>query len=297
MKSRVSPYALAACLVVGGGVAWLQCGKSAVCGNGKVEGDEQCDKGPDNGVDGSGCSSSCMYANIAVASIQVSYSKLLDEVPGFGGVSCNDLGIGAAHVVLAGPMGSDEVWMGCMQSKMYTNVQPGTYQATITLLDASMNPLTNPVMTAMADVEKGPVTNLAVNFHMSDFVKQDYTGNLDFDPNWGAAGKRCADAGVTKEAVTIVDSKGAAVTMPAMTSDGLAIDGSFGSCFTASQTTQFERLGPMTWGHYTITIQGKGPMGVQFCKAFPVFVAPNDSLTNELVVDAYDPSSDAGACP
>ena len=42
----------------------------------------------------------CQFANIAVASIQVSYSKLLNEVPGFNGAACNDLGIGGAHVVL-----------------------------------------------------------------------------------------------------------------------------------------------------------------------------------------------------
>jgi hypothetical protein len=238
-----------------------------------------------------------MYANIPVATIEVSYSKLLNEVPGFDGATCVDLGIGGAHVVLTGPQPVDEVWMGCMQSKQYPNVTPGTYQATITLLDANMAPLTNPVTTVMTDVQKGPVTTLGVNFKQSDFVKQDYTGNLDFDPNWGAAGKSCTDAGVTKEAVLLADAKGKPVTMPAMTSDGLTIDGTFGGCFTKTTTTLFERIGPVTWGHYTLTLQGKGPMGVMFCKAFQVFVGPGDSLTYEEVVDAYDPSGDGGACP
>src|SRR5437588_12015553 len=105
MKKHAYPYALMALVVMGGGVAWMECGKSAVCGNLKVESGEQCDKGADNGVDGSGCTSQCQFANIAVASIQVSYTKLLNEVPMFDGVSCNDLGIGGAHVVLAGPQG------------------------------------------------------------------------------------------------------------------------------------------------------------------------------------------------
>src|SRR5438067_10237630 len=156
MKSRFFPYAVIA-MVVGGGVAWMECGKSSTCGNRKVGGDEQCDKGAMNGVDGSGCSADCKFANIAVATIEVSYSKLLNEVPGFNGVACNDLGIGGAHVVVTGPQPTDEVWTGCTQSKQYSNVTPGTYAATITLLDANMQPLTKAVTTAMTDVQKGPV--------------------------------------------------------------------------------------------------------------------------------------------
>ena len=209
-----------------------------------------------NGVDGSGCSSQCKFANIAVASIQVSYSKLLNESPGFNGASCNDLGIGGAHVVLTGPQPVDEVWAGCMQSKQYANVTPGTYQATITLLDADMQPLTNAVMTAMADVQKGPVTNLNINFKFADFVKS-YVGQLDFDPQWGMMDKRCNDVGPSiMESVTLKDSKGAVVTTPAATDDGLKLDGTFGACFTASSTAP-QRVKPLTWGHYTLILQAK----------------------------------------
>ena len=186
----------------------------------------------------------------------MSYSKLLNEVPGFDGVACNDLGIGGAHVVLTGPQPADEVWTGCMQSKQYANVTPGTYQATITLLDASMQPLTNAVMTMMTDVQKGPVTNLAINFKQSDFVKQDYVGQLDMDVQWGMADKRCNDVGVTMESVILKDKSGAVVTMPAMTDDGLKLDGTFGACFTASSTAP-QRVKPLTWGHYFVTLQGK----------------------------------------
>ena len=298
MKSRAFPYAFCALVVCGGGAAWLQCGNGSTCGNMKVEDGEQCDKGTQNGVDGSGCSSSCQFANIAVASIQVSYSKLLNEVPGFDGVSCQDLGIGGAHVVLAGPQPADEMWAGCMQSKQYANVTPGTYQATITLLDASMQPLTNAVMTAMTDVAKGPVTNLNINFKQADFVKQDYTGQLDLDVQWGTADKRCNDASVTMEAITLKDHAGALVTSPSMTQDMLKLDGTFGACFTGSISAP-QRVIPLTWGHYTVTLQGKTAAGPQFCQAFEVFVPPGaDPATNSLVVGAYDPNADGGmACP
>ena len=297
MRSRAFSFAFVALVVCGGGVAWMECGKSAVCGNGKVESGEQCDKGAQNGVDGSGCSSSCMYANIPVATIEVSYSKLLNEVPGFDGATCVDLGIGGAHVVLTGPQPVDEVWMGCMQSQQYPNVTPGTYQATITLLDANMQPLTNPVMTLMTDVQKGPVTSLGINFRYTDFIVS-YTGQLDFDPQWGAMDKRCNDIGPSiMESVTLKDSKGALVTMPAATDDGLKLDGTFGSCFTGSSTAP-QRVKPLTWGHYTLVLQAKVTGAVAFCQSYDVFVPPGTApQTYELVVNPYDPSADAGACP
>lgn len=298
MTKHAYPFALMALVVLGGGVAWLHCGGSAVCGDMKVEGDEQCDKGTDNGVDGSGCSSQCKFANIEVASIQVSYSKLLAEVPGFDGVACNELGIGGAHVVLVGPQPVDEQWMGCMQSKMYANVAPGTYLAKITLVDATGAALTNEVVTAMTDVKKGPITNLSINFKQADFVKQDYVGQLDWNPSWGMADKKCTDVGLTMEQVTLKNASGAPVTTPTMTSDGLKVNGPFGGCFSKDATTLFQRIGPLPWGHYTLGLVGKAMGSVSFCKSFEVFVAPGPSpMTYELIVDAYDPNGDAGVCP
>ncbi len=297
MKLRAFPYAVVALVVCGGGVAWVECGKSSDCGNMKVEGDEQCDKGTMNGVDGSGCGADCKFANIAVASIQVSYSKLLNEVPGFNGVACNDLGIGGAHVVLTGPQPTDEVWMGCMQSKQYSNVTPGTYQASITLLDANMQPLTNTVTTAMTDVQKGPVTNLNINFKYSDFVTS-YTGQLDFDPQWGATDKRCNDIGASiMESVILKNAQGVVITTPAMTDDGLKLDGTYGACLTASSTSP-QRVKPLTWGHYTLILQAKVMGMVGFCQSFDLFVPPGTTpQTYELVVGAFDPNADGGTCP
>ena len=184
-----------------------------------------------------------------------------------------------------------------MQSKQYPNVPPGTYQATITLLDMNMQPLTNPVTTAMTDVQKGPVTNLNINFRDSDFVAS-YVGQLDFDPQWGAMDKRCNDIGASiMESVTLKDSKGALVTTPATTEDGLKLDGTFGSCFTGSSTAP-QRVKPLTWGHYTLILQAKVMGAVAFCQSFDMFVPPGDApQTYELVVNPYDPSADAGACP
>ncbi len=228
--------------------------------------------------------------------------KLVNEVPGFDGVSCGDLGVGGAHVVLSGPQPVDEVWAGCMQSKQYSNVTPGTYQATITLLDASMQPLTNAVTTAMTDVEKGAPTLMNINFMMKDFVKQDYMGQLDIDAQWGAMGTRCNETTpvTMSESVILKDANHMPVTTPSMTDDGLKLDGTFGACLEAS-TTAPQRVTPLQWGHYFVTLQGKASAAaaVSFCQTFEVFVPPGvDPATNELVVGAYDPTADGGAtCP
>jgi len=297
MKPRALPLAVAIMLVLGGGVAWMEC-SSSTCGDGIAQSGEQCDKGTQNGMAGSGCSSSCTFANIEVATINVGYTLLKNEVPGFAGVSCADMQIGGAHVVLSGPQPVDEMWVGCGENKQYSNVMQGTYQATITLLDANMMPLSNAVSSPMTDVMNGPVTSLTVNFHQADFVKQDYVGELDWDPQWGKLNNRCGDAGVTMEAVILKDANGALVTSPAATDDGLALNGTFGPCYSASAAKP-QRIAPLPWGHYTLSLEGETSAGLAFCEAFQLFVAPgSDSAINEILVDTFDPTNDAGVtCP
>jgi hypothetical protein len=82
-----------------------------------------------------------------------------------------------------------------------------------------------------------------------------------------------------------------------MTSDGLSINGGFGTCFSKDTNTLFQRIGPLPWGHYFLTLVGKTATGVGFCKTFELFVAPGVSpMTYELVVDPFDPSGDGGSC-
>ena len=110
---------------------------------------------------------------------------------------------------------------------------------------------------------------------------------------------RCNDLTppVTMESVILKDPKGALVTVPAATDDGLKLDGSYGSCFTGSSTAP-QRVKPLPWGHYTLVLQGKQMGMVAFCQSFEVFVPPGTApQTYELVVNPYDPSGDAGACP
>jgi hypothetical protein len=301
---RLYAYALGATLLAVAALAVVQCSDSAVCGNGSKEGSEQCDNGALNGTPGNSCSAQCKLVSIPRATVNVSYSRLKDESPGFTGSSPMDLGIDHAHVVLDGPTPADETWSGNMNSNQYVSVMPGSYQATITLFDASGNALTNPVKTMMMSVDAPNMIFLSVNFHMSDFLKQDYTGTLYIDPNWGQSDKGCTDASpaVQMEAVTLRKMDGTPVT--GTTLDGKAgtplhaLDGTPGACFSANMDDLFEKVPNLPWGHYQLTIIGKVAGGtVGYCyKTDDIFVGPGiDTPTYKIVVT--DAGGDAGACP
>jgi cysteine-rich repeat protein len=290
-------YLVSAVLLVGAGAAVLECSGGAVCGNGVKEGDEQCDKGPMNGVAGSGCSSDCKLIGIPVASLQVSFDLLQMEAPGFLGSTCRDLGIDKWQLHLDGPSPVDEM-LPCLQpSQPFGSVMPGMYQATITLLDKMGNPLTMAVKTATMNAQVGgQMALLYYNFKQSDFLRQDYTGALKFDPNGGAANATCATASVNMEGVTLTTPAGAPVA--GMTDDGLKLDGTYGTCFVKSGSMPSQQVtGTLPWGHYNLTLTGKAAAGaLAFCKKFDVFVGAG-TATNvyELMVDAAN--ADLGPCP
>jgi cysteine-rich repeat protein len=300
---KLYAYALGATLLGVATLAVVQCSDSAVCGNGVKEGSEQCDNGAMNGTPGNGCSSQCKLVSIPRAMVNVSYYRLKDESPNFTGSTAMDLGIDHAHVVLDGPTPADETWSSNMNSNQYV-VSPGSYQATITLFDAAGNALTNPVKTMMQSVDVPNMIFLSVDFHMADFLKQDYMGTLYIDPNWGQSGTGCNDASpaVQMESVTLLKMNGAPVA--GMTLDGKAstplhaLDGTPGACFSRSSDDLFEKVPNLPWGHYQLTIVGKvagGTIGYCF-KTDDIFVGPGaDAPTYEILVPAA--GSDAGACP
>src|SRR6185369_5465773 len=60
----------------------------AVCGNGKVEGGEQCDGGENNGKDGYPCSSTCRAISVIRSTLNVTWSILPNPVEGFTNSTC-----------------------------------------------------------------------------------------------------------------------------------------------------------------------------------------------------------------
>jgi cysteine-rich repeat protein len=295
-----------ATIVLGAGlvISLVEC-SSAECGNGVKEGSEQCDNGSMNGAMGNGCSKTCMLVSIPRAMVELDVSLLVNEGPGYtAGASPTDLGIGTIHVMLSGPDAKDEMWKPSMQSNQWVGVTPGTYQATVTLLDSNMMPLTNAVTSTSGMVASPGSLNLKVNFKQSDFLKQDYKGPLYVSPNWGALNTSCTDANpqVSQESIRVIDPSGAFVA--GMTVVGSAamnehnLDGTYGACFYQMGLNLFEKVDNLTWGHYQVVIEGKDASGtVAYCaKAPDLFVGPGVSNpTYQVVVTAAD--ADLGACP
>jgi cysteine-rich repeat protein len=292
---RLDASLIALAIVTAAGATAVECSNQKPdCGNGVVEPGEQCDKGAQNGMPNSGCSTSCQNQAIEIASVQVFYTRLMDEAPGFGGSSCLDLGVDVAHVVLNGPTHIEERWPCSRNSSLYSNVMPGTYQATITLLDAAGNPITNPVKSTMVEVMAPRMVTLTINFHMADFVKQDYVGTLFFNPKWEKPTQSCAAVTppVTLEGITLKTHDGEPVN--GMTSEGHRLDGTPGSCFSESASTTFESVPSLPWGHYNLTLTGRiGGGSIGYCKTFDVFVGPGvANTTYTLVADPMN--ADAG---
>ena len=298
---------LSTTILVGGLVtALVQC-NDASCGNGVKEGSEQCDNGSMNGVTGNDCSKQCTLVSIPRAQVELDVSYLVNEGPGYtAGAAPSDLGIGMIHVVLSGPTPEDEMWKPTMASNQWVGVTAGTYQATVTLLDANGAALTNPVMSMSGMVAVPGMLKLAINFKQSDFLKQDYTGPLYISPNWGALDGTCTGAvpPVEMESIQVLTMAGAAVTgMTLVGNPGTNehnLDGTYGACFDKTQTSLnlFEKVPSLTWGHYQVIIRGKAAGGVEaYCtKAPDLFVGPGvQNPTYEVVVPAAN--ADMGACP
>ncbi len=294
-------YLLSAVLLAGVGAVIVECGGS-VCGNGVLESGEQCDKGMQNGVSGSGCSATCQSVGIPRASVQVNFSLFLTESPGYAGSDCQDLGIDHWSLHLDGPTTDDQPNLGCLnKTKIYDSVMPGMYTATITLFDAAGNALTKMVKTATLEADLGGTAAMLYHdFLQVDFLKQDYQGVLLFDPNWGATGGSCTSANptVAQEAVTL-SKMGTPVA--GMTLDGLSLDGTFGPCFMHSTSASAQKVSmQLPWGHYDLTLQGKdGGGALAYCQKYDVFVpagtAPN---AYELVVQSVGAENpDGGSCP
>ena len=294
LEAWIVGMSIAACAVI----LLAHCGGSS-CGNGKKESGEACDKGMLNGVENSGCSTSCQIAPLNLAGLEIFVSRLQMESKGYTGALCSDLKAATEHVVLEGPSLSDgftQDWNCSSQNSLnFADVTPGDYKLTITLLDTAGAPLTTPV-TATATAAKGTQANLSVNFKQKDFLRQDYTGTLYFQPSWGGDSTGCTMAmpeKVTGFGVTLTDSSGMVVV--GMSTGKRKLDGTSAACFVPGSNGTAEGVPNLPWGHYTIAFTGYVGVDVSYCQSFDVFNGPSvANPTFALTVASHD--VDAGAC-
>jgi hypothetical protein len=291
------------------------CGSGpAVCGNGIVEVGEDCDKGSQNGVVGVNCSANCKSVSTKQTQMSISWAIDLvgkgDPIPGYTTPGCSNFGATKAHVIIDGPSPSDKVvdcsryvlkYPTCltldtdMGEQCDMHPDPGPYQATVTLLRDDMTAITNAVSTPMINVVPGPEVPFPITFQMTDFLKQDYTGTLDFLAGWGAPKTNCMSANpmVTKEGIILRDAATDMIVM-GMTTKGTKLDGTPGSCFSSDMINMlYEEVDNLPWGRYNLSIfDPNGP----FCAKVPVFVNPGMfNTTFNVTVPMYTPPSmDAG---
>ena len=274
------------------GFALLACNNGPECGNSKVEIGETCDKGNQNGQAGSNCSAVCQLQNINTATIQVFYSRLKDEVPGFIGASCKDLGIKEAKIRLVGPTSLEETWPCSQNSKNFSPVMAGEYQVFATLYDDKSAALTQEIASAKASVAVPGAIDLELNFKYIDFLKSDYVGTYYFVPNWGTNGTFCTQASVSTMRVSMV-AKGSNTPVNKVTTPTVPLDGTSTACFSPGGGTSFIKIADLAWGYYDLTLAGLGATSnIAFCQKFATFVGPGvGTPTFDLLVGA------ATSCP
>jgi cysteine-rich repeat protein len=303
------------------------CGGSSsksVCGNGKVEPGEDCDNGPQNGQPGNGCSADCTFVDIHNTSLQVTWKINYQAAPGFTDEPCftvTDQGYqGYARVTLSGPVNYTDEYKCDDVSHTYIDqpskpIPAGMYMVTVRLIEHALPPatdtmdLTSDVSTPMAvPVASMMMANVQLNFTYDKFLNQNRMGNLFFettgwrqpgDPDGGtdAGGPvlmGCSAANVIKVRFHLM-RMGQPVS--AMTTTGLALDGSPTDCHTPSGPTDSYHVMNLPWGPYEMVVGGYtngGATQLAYCETIPIFVgAGGANPTYQLVTLA----SSASSCP
>jgi cysteine-rich repeat protein len=282
--------ALALCAVLG--VAVAGCG-SAVCGDGKVEGAEQCDDG--NAVGGDGCSPSCRVE--ATVDTFVHWQFVVGEFDSFDGETC--LGVGAAKVTLmiTGPKTLTQTTDCSLAQIKLSSLPLGVYTVNAVALDASGAALTKG-LASETFTAGGQTQDVFVSFPFADFTRA-YTGTFYFSVHFGGAAS-CAGAvvPVARERVAMVRG---GTPLTGATVGGIPIDGSLaGAC--PSETASAQAVNDLPWGPATITITGEDTEGTALYQGtFETFVgagASNGTAAFDLTLvaplpDAPMPSVDA----
>jgi cysteine-rich repeat protein len=283
--------ALACCAVLLG-MASAGCGSSAVCGDGKVEGSEQCDDG--NTVGGDGCSATCRVE--ATVDTFVHWQFLVGEFDGFDGETC--LGVGAATVTLmiTGPKTVTQTTDCSLAQIKLSSLPAGVYTVNAVALDAGGASLTMGLASETFTVGN-QTQDVYVTFRFDDFTRA-YTGTFYFSVRFGGAACAGAVVPVARERVAMV--RGGA-PLSGATVDGIPIDGSLaGAC--PAETASAQSVNDLPWGPATITITGEDTEGtVLYQGTFGTFVgagASNGTAAFDLTLvaplpDAPVPSIDA----
>lgn len=308
-----SGTAVALAVSSGGGCG----GGAAVCGDSKVEGDEQCDKGAQNGQKGIPCSAACKSISVPSAKLNINWKllgNLNPSVDGYKPAGCADFGATKAHLIIVGPTDDDgyDRLVNCEdRGLMYVGVcpektdagqgdckplHPGKYTVTVTLQGDTGLAVTAAISTPPIEVTEnlGAAVQFTIDFEPNDFLKQNYTGTFKFNAHWGAMGKKCADAAITSESILLVPD-GKMIPVKGKTKDGTPLDGMPGKCYVPGPNdfVPGEEIANLPWGRYNLGIYSQAKA---FCMAQKIFVNPGTNpYAYQFVVPMFTAPTDAGA--
>jgi cysteine-rich repeat protein len=220
------------------------CGDSiARCGNGDVEGAEQCDDG--NSVDDDGCRNDCRTS--ALVATTVRWTLVAEEFTGFTGETCSGVGAETAVLTLTGPMPMTAMLPCSNTQTTYNDLPAGDYQLRLQLLDGGGAPVTNG-NSSLAFTVGSESQILDFDIPYGDFVVSK-TGTFFFRTLFG--GSRMCGPVVTQ---ILALSRGG-VPMTATTNAGDPVDGVTKSpCRPANMESQ--AILSLAWGPIRIHVTG-----------------------------------------
>ncbi len=283
-------------------------GGTMVCGNGKVEGREDCDP-PDPARS---CGSNCKFTITTPTRLSITAKvngALAMTRSGFDGDTCSEVlttgRLGFIKLDIQGPASmSMEVACSAAVGTLVDVGMPGAYTVTATLIEddgrggrTMLAPPASKMATAVAMMD----TPIEIGFPYDSF-QTSYKGSLKFRVEKVGGATTCAAAmmPVTKQRLKLL--KGGQVvttrtedTMPGgMPLPGQATDGvAEGACHTPAGPDDLQRIAELLdWGPYDLVVELRDDTGMtRYCKSYPVFVgAGQDNYIFRFDVPA-------GACP
>jgi hypothetical protein len=245
------------------GTVTVTSGCGIECGDGTVEGGEECDDGNNDETD---FCRSCMNYTPPRTTITWDFNKYPER--GFGGDQCLDTGVANVQVDIAGAVSATATDKCSSRQVAFFDLPPGPYSVSLTPLDAAGVPRVKaPVVVAIMATAANTQTDVNIPF---DAWTSGANGLFLFRVSW--AGKTCSAAAppvVTQSLKLLV--RGQPVT--ALTDTGQKVDGTDDKpCHELSEEKP-QNVMDLPFGPATLEVVGKDSAGVEkYRKLFDTFV-------------------------
>jgi hypothetical protein len=294
---RIRATRIALVVAVGGGLAaaasaLVSCGGGdPVCGDGVMEGTEQCDDGDDDELDECrACVAFIPPRNV----VKWEFNRM--AAPGFTNDGCIDVGAVNVRVDLTGPLPSSQE-VGCATRQVtYTELPAGTYTAAVSPLDTDGDSLvTTPVTaTVEANVTYNTTAETIIGVPPEAWARP-MTGTFFFLLRWMGVDCSTAAPPVTTQRVTLTVN-GTVVTQQANVGSAVypvySLDGSPVSCVMAT-LSQAEAARAVPFGRATLAVSGRDSGGTEWFRGtFDTFVGAG--VSNPILTFDVPSTVDAG---